>query len=205
MTARRFMEIGQSTLKQYEEQGLLQSELLLLHCTAGCTKALPAADYAGITRPQDTWGRCAAQIFVSVSPDMHDEFDLPYNQKIFGECGLLYYGCCEPLDRKIDILRKRFPNLRKISITPWADPERAAAGIGSDFVMAAKPNPSFVASPTFNPAPVEAEITRYVEACQRHGTTCEFVLKDISTVANNPDNLTQWAATVSGVLDRHYG
>ena len=75
--------------------------------------------------------------------------------------GLTYYGCCEPMDMKVDILRKRFKNLRKISITPWADPVRAAENIGSDFVLAAKPNPAFVSHPTFNPGVVEEEIARY--------------------------------------------
>ena len=32
----------------------------------------------------------------------------------------------------------------------------------------------------------------------------EFVIKDISTIANNPDNLTRWAETVNRVIDRHY-
>jgi len=32
----------------------------------------------------------------------------------------------------------------------------------------------------------------------------EFVIKDISTIANNPGNLTQWAATVNAVIDEHY-
>ena len=71
-------------------------------------------------------------------------------------------------------------------------------------VMAAKPNPAFVASPRFDPALVEAEIARYCKACREHGTTLEFVLKDISTIANKPENLTQWAATVSATIDRYY-
>ncbi len=34
--------------------------------------------------------------------------------------------------------------------------------------------------------------------------TLEFVLKDISTIANNPENLTHWAATVSATVDQYY-
>ncbi len=203
-TARRFMEIGQAQFKQLEAQGLLDPRPVLLHCTAACSRDLPAPDCRGHYRAKDVWGRCAAQIFGSVSPAMHDEFDLAYNQQLFKDCGLLYYGCCEPMDRKIDILRKRFKNLRKISITPWADPQRAAENIGRDYVMAAKPNPAFVASPRFDPAPVEAEIARYCKACREQGTTLEFVLKDISTMANNPENLTQWAATVNATIDQYY-
>ena len=204
-TVQRFMQLAQSEFKQYEEQGILDPHPVLLHCTAACTRDLPAEDFDGRVRMKDVWGRCAAQIFGSVSPAMHDEFDLAYNEQLFKNCGLVYYGCCEPMDRKIDILRKRFRNLRKISITPWANPERAAESMGADYVLAAKPNPSFVAMPRFDPDPVKQEIARYCEACQSHGTTVEFVLKDISTIANNPNHLTQWAATVDAVLDRYYG
>jgi hypothetical protein len=134
----------------------------------------------------------------------HAYQDQLQTEELFKECGLLYYGCCEPMDLKIDILRKRFKNLRKISITPWADPQRAARNMGGDYVMAAKPNPAFVAMPEFNPHPVEQEITSYCEACREQGTPVEFVLKDISTIANNPANLTQWAATVQAVIDQYY-
>lgn len=203
-TAQRFMEIGQAQFKQLEEQGLLDTRPVLLHCTAACSRELPAADFTGHFRAKDVWGRCAAQIFGSISPAMHDEFDLAYNQQLFKDCGLLYHGCCEPMDRKIDILRKRFKNLRKISITPWADSQRAAENIGRDYVMAAKPNPAFVAVSRFDPAPVAAEIARYCKTCQEHGTTLEFVLKDISTIANNPANLTQWAAITNATIDQYY-
>ena len=203
-TARRFTDIAAPQFRQYEEQGLLDPHHYTLHCTPACSRELPADDFDGRVRPKDTWGRCAAQIFDSVSPEMHDEFDLAYNQELFGDCGLLYYGCCEAMDRKIDILRKRFKNLRKIGVTPWADPHLAAENMGSDFVCAAKPNPAFVAMPQFRPEQVEQEIARYCEACKANGTTVEFVLKDISTIANNPENLTQWAATVEATIDKYY-
>ena len=203
-TAKKFTDIGAAVARQYQELNLLDTRPLLMHCTPACAKELPAADFSGKMRLRDVWGRSACQIFSSVSPSMHDEFDLAYSQNLLGECGLLYYGCCEPLDLKIDILRKRFKNLRKISITPWANPEIAAHNIGSDYVLAAKPHPAFVGSPTFEPEPVEQEIRRFLDACKKYGTTCEFVLKDISTIANNPDNLTKWCDTAKNVIDQYY-
>ncbi|MCX7848450.1 MAG: hypothetical protein N2595_10545 [bacterium] len=204
-TAQRFMQIARDLFTQLEQLELLDPSVPLVHCTPACAYELPAPNFSGHVRPCDVWGRCAAQIFGVVSPAMHDEFDLTYNAELFKNCGLLYYGCCEPLDRKIELLRKRFANLRKISITPWADPARAAEQIGRDFVMAAKPNPAYVSSPIFNPEPVRQEIARYCEAALAHGTTLEFVLKDISTIANNPHNLTQWAATVQEIINCYYG
>jgi hypothetical protein len=197
-TARKFTDVAAANFKQMEDLDLLDPDQILLHCTPACSDELPAEDFDGKVRMKDVWGRCAAQIFGSVSPDMHDEFDLAYNQQLFGDCGLLYYGCCEPMDSKIDILRKRFDNLRKVSITPWADPKRAAEAIGGDFVLAAKPNPAFVSRPDFDPRPVADEIARYCEVCRANKTPLEFVIKDISTIANNPANLTRWGETVIG-------
>ena len=81
-----------------------------------------------------------AQIFASVSKAMHEEFDIAYMKKVMEPFGLFNYGCCEPLDKKIDIV-EQLPHLRKISITPWADIDNAAEVIGKRYVIANKPIP----------------------------------------------------------------
>lgn len=196
----KLTEFSLSRLRQMEELNLLEPHPLYLHCTPAVTDELPPAGY----RPdritaRDVWGRYAAQVFAVVSPAMHEELDVAYAKRIMGGCGLLYYGCCEPLDRKIGILRS-LGNLRKVSITPWADADRAADAIGRDFVLSYKPNPAFVAVDTFDPEPVRAEISRVLAACARNGTTCEFILKDISSVRNRPANLFQWERTVMDLI-----
>jgi hypothetical protein len=204
-TAQKFSEIAEAIISQQESLGLLDGDILHVHTTVAASRHLPKPKESETVKRQHTWGRCAAQIFGDVSPDMHDEFDLTYNQKLFGECAHLYYGCCEPLDRKIDILAERFPNLRKVSITPWANPENGAKNLGSRFVMAAKPNPANVAMPKFNPELVKEEIARYCKTCQENKTPLEFVLKDISTISNNPENLVQWSEVASRTIDEYYG
>jgi hypothetical protein len=201
--ARRLTDIGIACRCQYEAQGLLDGSPVLIHCTPAPSRSLSGAGPEGVRDVGRTWGRCAAQIFSAVSPAMHDEFDLAYNQELFGPFGLLYYGCCEPLHDKVGLLRRRFPNLRKVSVTPWADPDVAADAIGRDFVMACKPNPAFVAGPGFEPAPVEAEIARCLQAAERNGTTLEFVLKDISTISGDPTILARWVETVRRVIEQH--
>ena len=34
-----------------------------------------------------------AQIFSTISSDMHDEFEIEYVKKIYDRFGLVYYGC----------------------------------------------------------------------------------------------------------------
>jgi len=61
---------------------------------------------------KDLWCLMAAQEMTLISPEMHDEFMLQYQIPICKLFGLVAYGCCEDLSRKIGILRQ-IPNLRR--------------------------------------------------------------------------------------------
>jgi hypothetical protein len=193
---RKLTDAAKCRLDQMEALGLFDNDTYDLHCTAARTRDLPAAGYKGgpVTR-KDIWGRGAAQIFASVSKEMHEEFDINYMKETVGQCGQVYYGCCEPLDRKIDIVEK-IPNLRKISITPWADVDHAAEVIGKRYVLAVKPNPAAVAVAKTDPKELRKEIGRILAAVERHGCSCDIVLKDISTCGHRPENLFEWEKIV---------
>jgi hypothetical protein len=176
-----------------EAKGLLCYPQALIHCTGAFTDELPAPGYdPDHVRAKDLWTMGMAQIFSSVSPRMHQEFEIDYVVPWYARFGLGYYGCCEPLDRKLDIVRE-IPNLRKISMSPWVDVERGAESIGSDFVFSRKPSPALVATDAFNPEAVRADLQETYDACARHDTPVEFILKDISTVRYEPQRLWQWA------------
>jgi hypothetical protein len=104
----------------------------------------------------------------------------------------VYYGCCDPLDGKMNEVRM-IPNVRKISMSPWVDEERGAAEIGRDFVYSRKPNPAFLAVNTFDPEAVRADLLATVKVCGKHHCPLEIILKDISTVRYQPERLDQWA------------
>lgn len=182
-------------LRQYEELGLLDDEPDELHCTSARTSDLPKAQPGEKVTRRNIWGRGAAQVFATVGKAMHDEYDIDYMIRTIGTCGLSYYGCCEPLDKKIDIV-SRIPNLRKISITPWADVDVAAEAIEGRYVVASKPNPAAVAVDNLDVPALRSEIGRILNACSRNGCSCDLVLKDISTCKYNLQNIVQWEKTV---------
>ncbi|MEG0639645.1 MAG: hypothetical protein RR824_06350 [Clostridia bacterium] len=198
---RKFTDIRLALLKQEEELGLLDTYMPTLCATAGLADDLPAEPQGRVTRKQ-IWGRGAAQILASVSPAMHDEFDIAYQQEFFEGFGLVYYGCCEPLDRKIDIIRK-IPNLRKISISPWADVRVSAEQIGRDYVLSRKPNPASVAVTQLDDEAIRKDILETLDSCRQNHTTCEFILKDISTVCHHPEHLTHWSQIVKETILQH--
>ncbi len=201
----RLTEIKEGVFRQYEELGLYDDAPHSLHCTPILTQSLPSRDLKpgeNLTR-KDIWGRGTAQIFASVGKDTHEEYDIEYMKRTIGQCGLSYYGCCEPLDKKIDIVEK-LPNLRKISITPWADVNIAAEAIGKKYVLASKPNPSSVAVGMLDKDELKKEITTILDACKRNSCSVDLVLKDISTCGFRPQNIFEWEQTVMDLV-KNYG
>jgi len=200
MIVRKLTDAKISYMEQIEALGLFDNDPYPLHCTPIHTSQLPSGDYMGerITL-KDIWGRGTAQIFASVSKQMHYEFDIEYMKETIGRCGLSYYGCCEPLDKKIDILEK-LPNLRKISITPWADVRAAAEGINTKYVLSSKPNPATVSESILDKDNLRKEIKAILSACKEHGCSCDIVLKDISTCHRRPENIFEWEKTVMELI-----
>jgi len=165
----------------------------------GYTDELPKNDFDGIhVRPVDLWGSCAAQIFAAVSPHMHEEFALQHERRWLERFGLSYYGCCEPLHKKIHIL-KNIPNLRKISISPWADREEAVQNIGDQYVISLKPSPAIFAADNWDPE--EARRQLYADLEKTKGCVVEIIMKDISTCSNQPYRLWEWANIAQQVTE----
>jgi hypothetical protein len=189
----RLTDAHLSMLDDLEAQGLLGSGQATIHLAPACTDELPHPGFdPARPRAQDIWTQGMAQIFTSVSPAMFKEFEIDYAVRWYARFGLAYYGCCDALDNKIDVVRA-IPNLRKISMSPWANVERGAERIGRDFVFSRKPNPALVAGDTWDPEAVAQDLKDTIDVCARHGCPLELTLKDISTVRDHPQRLWEWA------------
>ncbi len=198
---RKLTDCKLAEMKQYEELGLFDPKTYDLHCTPALSSELPGREFnEGKIKARNIWGRGAAQIFASVSPSMHEEFDIDYMIETIGQCGLVYYGCCEPLDKKIDIVEK-IPNLRKISITPWADVDIAAEAIAKKYVLSSKPNPAKVAVGLLDKDDLKKEINLILNACKKNGCNADIVLKDISSCHGRPENIFEWEQIVMELVN----
>jgi len=156
----------------------------------GYSSALPAQAPGRKVTPRDQWGCGNAQVFSEVSPEMHEEFSLRFERPFIERFGLSYYGCCEPLHRKMGIL-KSISNLRKISMSPKADLAVAAQAVGDRYVLSFKPNPACMATDLFDVPAAEKYLRNALDATR--GCHLEIILKDISTVRSDPVRLDQWA------------
>ncbi len=147
----------------------------------------------GIASPSEMWGCSNAQIFSGVSPEMHWEFALRHDIPWLSRWGYNYYGCCEALHAKHEQVR-RIPKLRKISMSPWADLDEAIRNYGNAFVFSWKPNPAVFVDRVWNPGRARTELRQVIRKTREAGVSLEIIMKDISTVLNEPRRLHEWAA-----------
>ena len=175
----KVVDVWLHRLDQYERLGLLQDH------------------------PMRLWGVGAAQVFAALSPAMHEEFALKHEKRWYEKWGRNYYGCCEPLHHKVDILRRNIPRLRRISISPFADFDKAVENIRDEFIFAWKPNPAVLAASVWDPEAVRRDMEEKLEKARRFGCVLEIHMKDISTVKYQPQRLWEWARIAAEVAEKY--
>ena len=162
------------------------------------TEDLPGEDFSGVPRVKHClcWGE--SQETVGVSPAQFDEFVLHYQLPLLNRFGLVDYGCCEPLNHKLDVLIRKVPHLRWVSVAPWADREMAAEKLNGHYVYVYKPNPAPLCAPQPNFEQAEQELRETLEIAQ--GCPVHLVMKDTHTFHHQPERITRWAQIASRVV-----
>lgn len=192
-------------LDQYERLGLLalnNGPVRVGSGGYGYTDELPKPGFnPSRIRTCDLWGCATAQIFVAVSPEMHEEFAVKYEKRWLDRFGLSYYGCCEPLHRKIDMLRRNIPNLRKVSMNYRIDIDEAIEAVGRDYVFSYKPNPAILAEAVWDVDKARIELENVLKKTKTKGCIVEIIMKDISTVNYDPQRLWEWAEMASKITE----
>lgn len=164
----------------------------------GYVSDLKGPDEPGPVRLKDLWAWPESQETTMVSPDMYNEFILPYLAELSSRFGLTYYGCCEPVDDRFDLIRKAIPNLRAFSISGWANFAFMGEKLGKDYVYSRKPTPSLISggNPDWNL--VEADVYKTQEATKN--SNLEFLFRDIYTINHDWPRLRKWVDLVKATF-----
>ncbi len=183
-------------LEWFEAEGLLppnNEDDYVGSGSIGYTRELPAADWqpGQPVRLRDMWGLSESQETVGVSPRMFEEFVFQYQYPIISRFGLSYYGCCEPIDRRIKII-KRLPNLRRLSVSPWCNQEVMADALGKDYIFCRKPAPSLISTAVWDEDAIRQDLRTTVRIASAAGCPLELVMKDVHTLADQPWRLGRW-------------
>lgn len=144
-------------------------------------------------KAEDIWGFAESQETSGVSPDMFEEFIFQYQLPIMKRFGLNCYGCCEPLDKRWHIV-KNIPNLRRVSVSPWANWKKMSEYLEDKYIYSYKPSPSELAVPIINEENIRKNISHILEIAKEN--VLEIIMKDNHTICNNPDNVINWVKVV---------
>ena len=202
--AMAFLEEGNRRIvKRYEQLNILAlNNDGTYHSSGGVgyTDELPKPDYnPDRIRTCDMWSSAEAQEMAEVSPEMHDEFILQYEKRLLEPFGLNGYGCCEDLTRKLDDVFT-IPNIRRISISPWADVDECAEKLQGNYIFSWKPHPSHLVG-NFDAQSVREYIKHTLDVTK--GCVIEMILKDTHTCENHPERFTMWTDIAKELVENY--
>jgi hypothetical protein len=167
----------------------------------GYTTQLPQSDFVGKIRLKDMWGFCESQETVGVDPEMFAEFVLPYQLPIIERFGLNCYGCCEGLDLRWDWI-KNIPNLRRVSVSPWADEVKMAKQLGANYIFSRKLHPAKLAVSEMDVDSVRKELRKALDIATANNCVIELIMKDNNTLGHNPMNVITWCRIAKEEIDK---
>ena len=164
----------------------------------GYVSELPGPDHSGPIALKQLWGWAESQETISVSPEMYKEFVLPYLAELSAKFGLIYYGCCEPVHDRLDLIMQAIPNLRSVSVSGWSDLAKVAEMLGDRYVYSRKPTPALVsgANPLWDLA--REDMAKTYRATK--DSCVEILFRDLYTVNGDRDRLAEWVKMTKAVF-----
>jgi hypothetical protein len=188
-----------------EEEGLLSlnnDDSYIGSGGIGYCSELPQRDVdTSHIQTNDLWGFSESQETVGVSPAMYEEFVFQYQLPILQRFGLNCFGCCEPVDTRWHIL-KNIPNLRRLSVSAWADRKKMSEYLEDKYIFSWKPNPAFLAVPHLDEEGARKYVRETLEIAK--GSILEIIMKDNHTIGHNPENVKNWVKIVRDEIDRQH-
>lgn len=130
---------------------------------------------------------------------MFAEFVFPYQIPLLERFGLNCYGCCEPLDARWAVIRQA-PNLRRVSVSAWADLKKMADLLEENYVFSMKPNPADLAKPNIDERAIRQKLREALEITR--GCRVEIIMKDNHTLGCNPENAVRWVRIAKEEAER---
>jgi hypothetical protein len=147
---------------------------------------------------KDLWGWAESQEAQSISPAMYKEFVLPYLARLSMEFGLIYYGCCERVDDRLDMIMEAIPNLRSVSISGWSDLRKTAEMLGGNYVYSRKPVPAYISGAAPDWALLEKDMKDTYAATK--DCNVEILYRDVYTTNGDRSRLRKWVDMTKSIF-----
>lgn len=165
----------------------------------GYVSDLPEPDSTEDVTLNNLWGWAESQESESISPAMYKEFILPYIAQLSKRFGLVYYGCCERVDDRLDLIIDAIPNLRSVSVSGWSDPQKTADLLTDKYVFSRKPTPAYISGPNPDWDLLEKDMKKTKQATKN--ANLEILFRDVYTTNGDRKRLKKWTQMTKAIFD----
>ncbi|MEK6793795.1 MAG: hypothetical protein AABZ39_03390 [Spirochaetota bacterium] len=169
----------------------------------GFTDELPKDDVSAGVKLSDLWVNMNSQETISVSPSMYADLIFPTYRELAAECGLVYYGCCEPVHTIWDDCLSKLPNLRKVSISAWCNENFMGERLrGSRIIYSRKPDPTLIGVGAFDEARYREHMAKTLTAAK--GGTLEVVFRDVYSISGEKSRPGKAVRILRELIEKHW-
>jgi hypothetical protein len=105
---------------------------------------------------------------------------------------------CDPDNRWRYV--KTIPNLRRVSVSPWANRAFMARQLEDRYIFSMKPNPADLAMDGMDEDHIRTSLRRDLEVSR--GCHVEIVLKDTHTIRNDPQRVIRYVQIAREEIER---
>jgi hypothetical protein len=182
-----------AVFEYFQREGLLASNTdnqMAGPRSYGYVSDLPQPDGQGKVALKDLWGWAESQEAANISPGMYGEFVLPYLAKLSEKFGLVYYGCCERVDDRLEMIIEAIPNLRSVSVSGWSKLAKTAELLGKKYVYSRKPTPAHISGPNPNWDLLQKDMQDTYAAAR--DCNLEILFRDVYTIHGDRSRLRRW-------------
>jgi hypothetical protein len=164
----------------------------------GYVSDLPEPNGGGPVQLKHLWGWAESQEAANISPAMYQEFVLPYLARLSERFGLVYYGCCERVDDRLEAIIQAIPNLRSVSVSGWSDLRRTAEILGREYVYSRKPVPAHISGAVPHWELLERDMRDTYAAAR--DCNMEILYRDIYTINGERARLRRWVDMTKAIF-----
>lgn len=156
-------------------------------------------DNKGTYTLKDQWIMADSQEFDTVSPAMWEEYLLNYQKDVFARYGLVCYGCCENLTKKIEGVLS-IPNLRIFVCSAWSDIEKIVEAVGCKYVIMIRDKATNV---TFEKeiAPLREYLENRIKAAE--GCNYQIILRELQSLEGRTHRLHEWTQMAIELAEKY--
>ena len=206
----RYIDAQIARIKQYESLGILSSNNAFKNIGNNCigySSTIAPATKTGIdAKISDIWGENSDQIMTGVSKKMSEEFSFNHETKWASLFPLFSYGCCERLDNKVSSLLSYFPNIRKISSSPYSNLETMLEQVENKVVVSFKPNSNYLSlGINMDYSYLKAELENVCKLVEKYNANVVINMKTLITLQNEPWRLWQWCDLAREIVTGYFG